>query len=61
MIVAFIFFCAAYMGALLRVEQWWAMLVLAAVFEHLAVLIYVFRVWWQTEDKKWKSSISSLN
>lgn len=59
LILAFMGFCGGYLAALMRLPYWWTVLAVAAVMEHFAVLIYVFRVWWQTEENKWKSSISS--
>lgn len=47
LVVAFFFFCVAYVAALARVENWWAFLVIGATVEHLAVLLYVFRIIWQ--------------
>lgn len=47
LIAAFIVFCIAYVAALARIDYWWAFLAIAAALEHVAVLIYVFRVWWQ--------------
>lgn len=47
LIVAFILFCVAYIAALAHVDNWWAFLVVAAVLEHHAVLLYVFRIVWQ--------------
>lgn len=61
LILAFVVFCAAYFSAILRWDEWWRLLIVAGVFEHLAVLVYVFRMWWQIEEKKWKSSINSQN
>lgn len=61
LILSFIVCCAAYIAALARVESWWGFLVVAAALEHLAVLLYVFRVWWQGEQKKWIYSTSSRN
>jgi hypothetical protein len=61
LVVSFGFFCSAYIAAILKFAPWWNLLIIAGVFEHLAVLVYVFRIWWQTEEKKWKSSINSPN
>lgn len=47
LIIAFLFFCAAYIAALARVDRWYFILLIAFVLEHLAVLVYVFRVLWQ--------------
>lgn len=57
--LSFITCCAAYIAAIARVEYWWGFLIIAAALEHAAVLLYVFRVWWQGEQNKWNSSISS--
>jgi lysylphosphatidylglycerol synthetase-like protein (DUF2156 family) len=61
LIAGFSCFCAAYMAAIVKVPYWWEFAILAGVYEHLAVLIYVFRIWWQREEDAWKSSISSRN
>lgn len=47
LILAFAVYCAAYGAALARLEAWWLLLAVAAAVEHLAVMLYVFRIWWQ--------------
>lgn len=54
-IAAFGFVCA-YIAALFRVDQWWSIIWIAFVFEHLAVIMYVFRIWWQRGDERWRES-----
>jgi hypothetical protein len=51
--LSFVACCAAFVGALSHVRGWRGFLLLAAALEHLAVLLYVFRIWWQGEQKKW--------
>lgn len=60
LVLAFAIFCAAYIAALARQYQWWwGLLLLGFAIEHMAVLLELFRVWWQTEEKKWTSSLRS--
>lgn len=47
LILAFIVFCVAYMAALCDVERWYHILLIGFVLEHLAVLVYIFRINWQ--------------
>ena len=47
LIGAYAVFCLAYIAALSRVENWHHILLLAFALEHIAVMVYVFRVWWQ--------------
>jgi hypothetical protein len=44
---AAVVFCVAYAAALANVASWQYMLLVAFVLEHIAVLIYVFRINWQ--------------
>lgn len=53
--------CAAYIAALVGTSYWWGFLLVAAAFEHTAVLLYVFRLWWQGEQRKWIYLINSQN
>lgn len=47
LVLAFALFCAAYIAAICRLERWWLFLAMGAAIEHLAVMLYVFRIWWQ--------------
>lgn len=40
-----VFFVAAYLAALIGVSNWYYILLIAFVFEHLAVCVYVFRMY----------------
>lgn len=47
LILSGIFFCLAYIAALFGVENWYYILLIAFVLEHLGVSVYVFRVYWK--------------
>ena len=49
LVLAFIAFCAAYVAALCRIEGWWFFLAVGGTIEHIAVMLYVFRIVWQGE------------
>lgn len=61
LILASCFFVASYFWALLDNENHWRLRGVGYALEHIAVLLYVFRLVYQGAPQPWKSSRPSLN